>query len=57
MQRRDFITGAAALGAALVLPSARAQELPPGPVKIVVGFPAGGAARMCWRGCWDRSWA
>ncbi|WP_241077208.1 Bug family tripartite tricarboxylate transporter substrate binding protein [Achromobacter xylosoxidans] len=49
MQRRDFITGAAALGAALVLPSARAQELPPGPVKIVVGFPAGGGTDVLAR--------
>ncbi len=50
MQRREFITGAAALGAALVLPSARAQQpLPPGPVKIVVGFPAGGGTDVLAR--------
>lgn len=50
MQRREFIAGAAALGAALVLPSARAQQpLPPGPVKIVVGFPAGGGTDVLAR--------
>ena len=49
MQRRDFIAGAAALGAALVLPSARAQDLPAGPVKIVVGFPAGGGTDVLAR--------
>jgi len=44
------MTGAAALGAALVLPAvARAQELPSGPVKIVVGFPAGGGTDVLAR--------
>ncbi|MGE8686658.1 MAG: Bug family tripartite tricarboxylate transporter substrate binding protein [Achromobacter sp.] len=49
MQRRQFMTGAAALGAALVLPAARAQDMPPGPVKIVVGFPAGGGTDVLAR--------
>lgn len=49
MQRRDFMAGAAALGAGLVLPSARAQGLPAGPVKIVVGFPAGGGTDVLAR--------
>src|SRR5689334_3894953 len=50
MQRRQFMTGAAALGAALVMPAvARAQEMPSGPVKIVVGFPAGGGTDVLAR--------
>jgi tripartite-type tricarboxylate transporter receptor subunit TctC len=51
MQRRQFMTGAAALGAALVLPNAaRAQQdIPSGPVKIVVGFPAGGGTDVLAR--------
>lgn len=51
MQRRQFMTGAAALGAALVLPNAaRAQQdMPSGPVKIVVGFPAGGGTDVLAR--------
>ncbi|AZS78073.1 tripartite tricarboxylate transporter substrate binding protein [Achromobacter spanius] len=51
MQRRQFMTGAAALGAALVLPTAaRAQQdMPSGPVKIVVGFPAGGGTDVLAR--------
>lgn len=51
MQRRQFMTGAAALGAALVLPkAARAQQdMPSGPVKIVVGFPAGGGTDVLAR--------
>ncbi|WAI83085.1 MULTISPECIES: Bug family tripartite tricarboxylate transporter substrate binding protein [Achromobacter] len=51
MQRRQFMTGAAALGAALVLPTAaRAQQdMPAGPVKIVVGFPAGGGTDVLAR--------
>lgn len=50
MQRRQFMSGAAALGAALMLPAmARAQDMPSGPVKIVVGFPAGGGTDVLAR--------
>lgn len=43
MQRRQFVTGAMALGTAFALPQVRAQDLPKqGPIKVVVGFPAGG---------------
>ncbi|MEY2952970.1 MAG: hypothetical protein RLZZ401_1057, partial [Pseudomonadota bacterium] len=39
MQRRTLITAAAAT---LALPALRAQTLPGGPLRIVVGFPPGG---------------
>ena len=39
MQRRTFVTGCAAT---LAAPMLRAQTLPVGPIRIVVGFPPGG---------------
>jgi tripartite-type tricarboxylate transporter receptor subunit TctC len=42
MQRRNFIHAATAGAASLAMPSLRAQTLPSGPVRIVVGFPPGG---------------
>lgn len=42
MQRRTFISSAAATAATLATPMLRAQTLPGGPVRIVVGFPPGG---------------
>jgi tripartite-type tricarboxylate transporter receptor subunit TctC len=39
MQRRTFVTAAAAT---LAVPMLRAQDLPSGPIRIVVGFPPGG---------------
>ncbi|UUZ63397.1 tripartite tricarboxylate transporter substrate binding protein [Polaromonas sp. P1-6] len=42
MQRRAFISSAAATAATLATPMLRAQTLPGGPVRIVVGFPPGG---------------
>ena len=44
MDRRQFIGSTAAAAAALALPGATgAQELPQGPVRMVVGFAAGGS--------------
>jgi tripartite-type tricarboxylate transporter receptor subunit TctC len=42
MQRRAFIHSATASAACLASPMLRAQTLPGGPVRIVVGFPPGG---------------
>ena len=42
MQRRLFISSATASAAALAAPMIRAQTLPAGPIRIVVGFPPGG---------------
>ena len=42
MQRRLFISSATASAAALAAPMVRAQTLPAGPIRIVVGFPPGG---------------
>ena len=42
MQRRIFISAAAATAASVASPMLRAQTLPAGPVRIVVGFPPGG---------------
>ena len=42
MQRRHFITSAVGSAAILGAPSLRAQTLPTGPIRIVVGFPPGG---------------
>ena len=42
MQRRTLITAAAAGAATLASPMLRAQTLPSGPIKIIVGFPPGG---------------
>ena len=42
MQRRTLLTTAATGAAMLASPMLRAQTLPAGPVKIIVGFPPGG---------------
>lgn len=42
MQRRSIITAAAAGAALVASPWLRAQNLPTGPIRIVVGFPPGG---------------
>jgi tripartite-type tricarboxylate transporter receptor subunit TctC len=42
MQRRTLIQAAAAGAATLALPTLRAQTLPSGPIRIIVGFPPGG---------------
>ena len=42
MQRRTLITSLAAGAATLSAPMLRAQTLPVGPIKIIVGFPPGG---------------
>lgn len=42
MQRRTLITAAASAAAALAAPALRAQNLPSGAVRIIVGFPPGG---------------
>ena len=42
MQRRTLITAAAAGAAFITSPMLRAQTLPNGPIRIVVGFPPGG---------------
>jgi tripartite-type tricarboxylate transporter receptor subunit TctC len=42
MQRRTLLTVAAAGAATLHAPMLRAQTLPTGPIKIIVGFPPGG---------------
>ena len=42
MQRRIFISASAGAAAMVAVPMLRAQTLPAGPVRIVVGFPPGG---------------
>jgi tripartite-type tricarboxylate transporter receptor subunit TctC len=42
MQRRTLIRAAAAAATTLALPRLRAQTLPAGPIRIIVGFPPGG---------------
>ena len=42
MQRRTFVTATAATAATLAAPMIRAQTLPNGPVRIIVGFAPGG---------------
>lgn len=42
MQRRTLIQAAAGAAAALALPHLRAQTLPTGTIRIIVGFPPGG---------------
>jgi tripartite-type tricarboxylate transporter receptor subunit TctC len=42
MQRRTLIQAAAGAAATFALPHLRAQTLPSGPIRIIVGFPPGG---------------
>lgn len=46
MQRRTFVTGVAA---SIALPMASAQQLPTGPVRIIVGFAPGGGTDILSR--------
>jgi hypothetical protein len=59
--RRHALATAAALAAATVLPTARAQAAWPNrPLKIVVGFPGGSrptSRRACWPSRCHRPWA
>lgn len=42
MKRRTFLTATAATAATLAAPMLRAQSMPSGPIRIIVGFPPGG---------------
>ena len=42
MKRRTFIAATAATAATLAAPMLRAQTMPSGPIRIIVGFPPGG---------------
>ena len=42
MQRRIFVAATVATAATLAAPMLRAQTLPSGPVRVIVGFPPGG---------------
>ena len=49
MKRRSILAAGAAGAATLGLPALRAQGLPSGPIKIIVGFPPGGGTDLLAR--------
>lgn len=49
MKRRTFVTATAATAATLAAPMLKAQNLPGGPVRIIVGFPPGGGTDVLAR--------
>jgi len=49
MKRRTFVTATAATAATLAAPMIKAQTLPNGPVRIIVGFPPGGGTDVLAR--------
>lgn len=49
MQRRTLLRGTAGAAASLGVPALKAQSLPSGPIRIVVGFPPGGGTDILAR--------